>query len=317
MLLFAWYDYYTDRQLQGKSQPQKLDAMDDRCSDIGLKMSPNRFFAAEVIAFIISLTWLDFATGLTVLVMFNVALWVADKWCCSDDSNQPTFLPAWADVARNYAPLLLLVWLMRSFIIQPYHVPTGSLEPSLLPHELILVKQFQYGLRFPAWPFFTPNILPVGTPHRGDIALFRYPENEHILLIKRVVGLPGDHIEYKNKQLFVNGKLCAQQRVPLEMSLAIDHVPHRMHQDMYWENLIGAKNHLIYQSPDKAMRAPRTEWDVPQGMYFMMGDNRDNSHDSRFWGFVPEKNLIGKAWRVIFSWDINHHIRWGRLGSPL
>jgi signal peptidase I len=317
MFAFAGYDYY-----QGKKHGEH-------------SISANRFFSLQVITFVMALSWLDFSTALTGLTLFNALLWAAHglRACRSKrqlaldakediTSRKPqgggeAVMPAWAEVAKNYAPLLLLVWVLRSFVIQPYHVPTGSLEPTLLPHELILVKQYQYGLRFPAWPVFNRDIVPLGKPKRGDIALFRNPEDEKILLIKRVVGLPGDRIAYRDKKLYINGKFAEQQPVDEKTSMAIDNVPHASKQAMFIEQLAEAGKHYIYQSTAPAIQASETQWQVPQGMYFMMGDNRDNSYDSRFWGFVPERNLVGKAWFVFMSWDKAHHVRWQRIGAKL
>lgn len=310
MLAFVGYDYYESNA-------------DEKAS-----MNANRFFGLMAIGFMMALAWLDFATALTLLVLVNAVMWgayrIRMKKGLSDSNHanevavvEKANIPGWAQVAQDYAPLLLLVWVVRSFVLQPYHVPTGSLEPSLLPHELILVKQYQYGLRFPMWPLYYGKVVPVSLPKRGDIALFRYPENEHILLIKRVIGLPGDHITYKNKVLRVNGKVAKQLPIHPELSKQIDRVPHLYPQDMYSEQLPGYGRHLIYRSPEQANRAKQTEWTVPKGMYFMMGDNRDNSYDSRFWGFVEQEKLIGKAWLVFMSWDQHHRIRWKRLGTRL
>ncbi len=283
------------------------------------KLSANRFFSLLVIGFLMSLSWLDFATALTGLVVFTGGLWIAYRWSYREVpvSENPYQLAAWADVAKNYAPLLLLVWAVRSFIIQPYHVPTGSLEPSILPHELILVKQYAYGLRLPAWPITNAKMVGSHLPQRGDIALFRSPQNEKILLIKRVIGLPGDHIRYDNQQLYINGKLSEQVPVNATIAHMIDSEPHDVPQNMAIEKLVGGKDHYILVSQGEHRDGVQSEWVVPEHQYFMMGDNRDNSYDSRFWGFVPEQNFIGKAWFVFLSWDQNHHFRWDRFGTSL
>jgi len=219
-------------------------------------------------------------------------------------------MPIVIEYARAFFPVFLLVLSIRSFLIQPYKVPTGSLEPTILPVEFIVVNQYAYGLRLPV---LNTKILDIGEPKRGDIALFRFPKDPSMLFVKRVIGLPGDHIVYHNKILTINNKVVWQ--TPFGMDLDVEGgfpVPVQVRV----ENLDDVI-HKIFIKPGYK------EWEnvdvvVPPGSYFMMGDNRDSSNDSREWGVVPEENLVGRAFGVWMSWDSGKHgIRWERIGTKI
>ncbi|WP_230206112.1 signal peptidase I [Coxiella endosymbiont of Amblyomma americanum] len=218
------------------------------------------------------------------------------------------------DCSKTFFPPLLIVWVVRSFIIQPYHVLTGSLEPSVMPGDFIMVEQFAYGLRFPV---INKKIFSVNEPKRGQIVVFRWPKNLKIIFVKRVIGLPGDHIVYKHKQLYINGRQ-QKQKLLYKMNNSIDSL-----KGYPWtiyvkeEDLYSIKHRIYIHSVGGEIE--NCDLVVPSKHYFVMGDNRDNSDDSRQWGFVPEQNLIGKAFfRICFSWDsLNKHIRWRRFGSVL
>jgi signal peptidase I len=213
--------------------------------------------------------------------------------------------------------VLLVVWVLRSFLIQPYRVPTGSLLPTVVPGDFLVVNQFIYGLHF---PIANKKIADIGTPQRGDIALFYYPVNPNIVFVKRVIGLPGDHIEMHNKVLSINGKEMTQTHLgdaidnePSGINNMEEHIPVQVKE----ENLEGVK-HRIYIADKNTMLGLDFSVDVPAKNYFMMGDNRDSSDDSRIWGFVPEANLIGKAFRIWMHWDpIKHRPVWDRIGLPV
>lgn len=212
------------------------------------------------------------------------------------------------EYARAFFPVLLLVWTIRSFIIQPYRVPTGSLLPTVQPGDFIAVTQYSYGLRLPV---LRTKIMPIAEPKLGDVALFHWPPEFSYIFVKRVVGTPGDHVVYKNKTLFINGKKAEQKVVGSGYD---DHKGKVVEKRI--ENLNGIQ-HAIYIDPDQPSRPP-LDIVVPKGHYFMMGDNRDDSDDSRMWGFVPEHNLIGKAFLVWMSWDSkNYRVRWHRIGTWL
>lgn len=215
------------------------------------------------------------------------------------------------EYARTFFFIFLVVWLVRSFVVQPYRVPTGSLEPTVLPGDFILVAEYAYGLHFPAW---NKKIMNIGEPKRGDIALFHWPVKPDLVFVKRVIGLPGDHISYHHKVLYVNGNKIAQKF----LYKTFDEGPSGYQRLVYvkQENLQGIL-HRIYLQPYGG-ETDDYEGTVPKHHYFMMGDNRDNSDDSRQWGFVPEQDLIGKALTIWMSWNpIRSEIRWERIGKGL
>lgn len=209
-------------------------------------------------------------------------------------------LPIIIDYARSFFPVLCIVLLLRSFLFEPFRIPTPSLEPSLLTGDFIVLNKFDYGLRLPVW---RKLIYPIGEPQRGDIMVFRWPADTRYYFIKRVIGVPGDHISYVNKILTINGKKIPQTLI----STKADGV------QIKEEDLLGVK-HKIYSNPHKTTR-DYTDIVVPAGMYFMMGDNRDDSADGRYFGFTPEKDIVGKAVLVWLSWDKEHSkVRWDRFG---
>lgn len=218
-------------------------------------------------------------------------------------------MPVIIDYARSFFPVLLIVFLLRSFLFEPFRIPSGSLEPSLLVGDFILVNKYDYGIRL---PITHTKLVKTGEPKRGDIFVFRWPPNPSVLFIKRVIGIPGDHISYVNKVLNINGKEIPQEYVKNTMDYDESGQTFNVVQKM--EDLLGVK-HGIYQIPER-LTYDFKDIVVPQGMYFAMGDNRDNSADSRFFGFVPEENILGKAVVTWMSWDsLNHHVRFDRIGK--
>ena len=211
-------------------------------------------------------------------------------------------------IVKEYVWLFLAIWLVRSFLVQPYRVPSGSLEPTVYPGDFLLVNQFKYGFRFPVW---NKELITVDTPKRGDIAVFHYPKDPDTLFVKRVIGEPGDHIQYHNKKLFINGKEI--ERSYVENSVTLDK-PNQV--EMWDENLDGIQ-HQVYVNP-RLDYGEEVDVVVPEDHYFVMGDNRDGSHDSRHWGFVSRSHLVGKA---MFVWmsvdDVNWRIRFDRIGKWL
>lgn len=255
----------------------------------------------------------DFPLLLTCLVFLTGVIWLVDivffkKRRLAQNKSAPE--PKIVEYAHSFFPVLLLVLLIRSFLVQPYRVPTGSLEPTILPGDFVAVNQFAYGLRLPV---LNTKILSIGEPKIGDIAIFRWPVDPKVDFIKRVVGIPGDHVVYKDKVLYING----QEQILTPKGEGVDIEPDgNMTVEEYQENLAGI-SHRILINPNGGMEG---DFDVvvPSGYYFMMGDNRDASADSRDWGFVPEANLIGKGFIVWMSWDSQtHRIRWNRIGKIL
>jgi len=219
-------------------------------------------------------------------------------------------IPVLSEYARSLFPVLLLVFSIRSFAYESFRIPSGSLKPTLLVGDFILVNKFDYGIRLPV---FHTKLFAVSEPKRGDIVVFREPPTESRDLIKRVIGIPGDHIIYKDKILYINGTKSPQQFEKYTTDHDDDLAPWLVEQKE--ENFLGIK-HGIYLIPARE----NDDFDVlvPEGHYFMMGDNRDDSGDSRYWGFLPEKNIIGKATHVLVSFDtITHPVRWERTGSKI
>ncbi|WP_148254727.1 signal peptidase I [Aidingimonas lacisalsi] len=199
--------------------------------------------------------------------------------------------PWLVDYARSFFPVLLVVLLLRSFLVEPFQIPSGSMRPTLEVGDFILVNKFAYGLRLPV---VNTKFVEVDEPERGDIMVFRFPQDPSVNFIKRVVGLPGDRIRYEDKQLYVNGEQVSH-------TLVEDNPEQSPNERMLLENLDG-REHFIYNDPDDPGPQLR-ELEVPKGHYFTMGDNRDHSNDSRYWGFVPEENIVGKAFAVWMHWD--------------
>lgn len=220
-------------------------------------------------------------------------------------------MPVISDYSRSFFPVLLIVFLLRSFLFEPFRIPSGSLEPTLLVGDFILVNKFDYGVRLPV---VHKKVLENHAPKRGDIIVFRWPPNKAYDFIKRVIGLPGDKISYINKELFINGVKVPDKELKKEM--VTDEFGDDTLMQEKAENLLGVQ-HNIYINP-KRDSSNYFNLVVPPGMYFVMGDNRDDSADSRFWGFVPEENIVGKAILVWMSWDgIKDRIRWSRLGMSI
>ncbi len=218
--------------------------------------------------------------------------------------------PWYVEYSRSFFPVLLIVLLLRSFIVEPFRIPSGSMMPTLLVGDFILVNKFAYGLRL---PITHAKILGVGDPQRGDVAVFRFPDKPDTDYIKRVVGLPGDHVTYRNKVLYVNGERVPQSEIGPEVYRDARGVARRM---LRLSEELDAMSHDILIVPGY----PNAEGDyvVPPGKFFVLGDNRDNSNDSRFWGFVPEENLVGKAFVIWMNWDFdNGTANLSRIGTGI
>lgn len=234
--------------------------------------------------------------GITLLVdKFVLAKRRDDHWAATGVQGTR---PKMVEIARSYFPFLAIVLIVESFLVQPFQIPSGSMEPTLEVGDFILVNKLAYGVRL---PLLHTKVAPVGEPKRGEVMVFRYPSDPSMDYIKRVVGVPGDRILYTvDKKLFINGYLVAH-----------DFVSKDAEGDLYREQL-GAAEHMIRLQMSRYHAAPTSEWTVPAGHYFMMGDNRDGSYDSRYWtdpnipkellGMVPEENIVGKAFAIVMSW---------------
>ncbi|TNF33560.1 MAG: signal peptidase I [Gammaproteobacteria bacterium] len=193
--------------------------------------------------------------------------------------------PVIIETAKSFLPVLLIVLVLRSFLVEPFQIPSSSMEPTLEIGDYILVNKFTYGVRLPV---LGTKVIEMGEPARGDVMVF-FPPNDHRYFIKRVIGLPGDTIEYRNKVLYINGRQATQT---LQMALRTE---------ILATEQLGDVSHTIRKYP--ARLADNFAVTVPEGHYFMMGDNRDNSSDSRVWGFVPESNIVGRAFAVWMHWE--------------
>jgi signal peptidase I len=213
--------------------------------------------------------------------------------------------PWWLDWTAGLFPVIIVVFLLRSFLFEPFKIPSGSMIPTLLINDLILVNKFHYGVRLPV---INLKVLSNNSPQRGDVMVFRYPPKPSLDYIKRVVGVPGDEVAYLNKKLTINGNPLIKTALPDFFD------EDTMRYSKQFEETTGAKKYRLLNDDDRPAFIPGTEdfpnkqncrysnegvvCKVPEGHYFMMGDNRDNSLDSRYWGFVPEKNIVGKAFFV-------------------
>jgi signal peptidase I len=211
--------------------------------------------------------------------------------------------PTWVEYSGSFFPVIALVFVLRSFLFEPFKIPSSSMVPTLLVGDLILVNKFDYGIRLPV---LNKKVIQVGNPQRGDVMVFKYPKDMSQDYIKRVIGVPGDRITYENKRLTVNGK-------PVEYEAMDDYLDdeHPVYHKQYLEKLPNVAHRILNTEGARTINLSAVEefpqhenctysYDkftciVPEGNYFMMGDNRDNSADSRYWGFVPDRNIVGKA----------------------
>ena len=250
---------------------------------------------------------IDFAFILVVFTALSGLIWALDRvWWrgrriekAVRRGEEPPREPILVEYSRSLFPVLLIVLVFRSFLFEPFRIPSGSMMPTLLEGDFIVVNKYAYGLRLPV---ANTEILAIGDPGRGDVVVFRYPLDPAVNFIKRVVGLPGDTITWRGKQLYVNGEV-----VPLaqEARYSDDEVKcERPNPDAvrYTETLDGREHAVLLheRSPSRDL-----QWEVPEGHYFVMGDNRDRSNDSREWGFVPRDNLLGRAVGIWLNWNIS------------
>jgi signal peptidase I len=283
---------------------------------------------------------LDFSMVLVTVVAIAGLVWLVDHLVFEpqrrraaqaagrDPADLP--MPVTVDYARSFFPVAVIVLLVRSFIFEPFRIPSDSMMPTLLDGDFIIVNKFAYGLRLPV---LDQKVVSIGEPQRGDVVVFHYPPDPAVNFIKRLVGLPGDHVSIRSDQLIINGV-----PVPLQSDGRYDDgCYHNMREST---EILGTHRHqtLSCLTPDEIVAAPsascnrtlernyeciepsvagvrdhgdRDEIEVPPGEYLMIGDNRDNSYDGRYWGFVPEDHLVGKATRIWFNWDLH------RTGGPV
>lgn len=274
----------------------------------------------------------DFPTILTLLVFVSGLIWAIDaiafapkRRALAQDPDADEVErakahrePIMVEYARSFFPVFLIVLLLRSFLVEPFRIPSGSMMPTLLTGDFIMVNKFTYGIRLPV---LNKKVIELNDPQRGDVAVFRFPKDPRIDFIKRIVGLPGDKISYHHKTLYVNGVPQKLEKIGIYKG---EGSGLRMSGTYHLNEQLGEISHDVLvdtRVPDlppgcDVLRGG--EFTVPKGQYFAMGDNRDNSKDSRCWGTVPAENLVGKAFFIWFNWDVEMSSPdWGRIGTSI
>jgi signal peptidase I len=251
----------------------------------------------------------DFSFILVVATLITGVVWGVDslffkrRRAAAGVAREPVAV----EYARSFFPVILIVLLIRSFLFEPFRIPSDSMMPTLLDGDFIFVSKYAYGLRLPV---LNNKVVELGEPKRGDVIVFRLPSDPATNYIKRLIGLPGDHISVRGRQLFVNGQ-------PMPVELTGVYQGHGHTGARVGVEHLGEVRHDVLFIPERYTR----DYDeiVPAGHYFFMGDNRDNSRDSRFpeVGFVPERNLVGKAVRIWLNWDLPSAPIWSRIGDPI
>lgn len=257
-----------------------------------------------------------FEIALVVLTLVTGLVWLLDKLVLAkhraahqgllDDDAEPWYV----DYSKAFFPVLLAVLILRSFIAEPFRIPSNSMMPTLLTGDFILVNKFAYGLR---WPIINKKFVDIGEPERGDVVVFHPPHHPEQDWIKRVIGLPGDRVGYYDNRVHINGEPVEYDS--LGTYQGYDSGIGMSGAEELREQLPG-QPHLVLERTGIPFRDPgEGEWVVPPGHYFVMGDNRDNSEDSRYWGFLPEQNLRGKAFLIWMN--IDGGIDFSRIGQSI
>jgi signal peptidase I len=276
-----------------------------------------------LVAVAVLLVWVISAFGIEAALVLATLLsgvaWLVDKVWLRRRRGEGTREPLTIEYARSFFPIFLVVLLLRSFVVEPFRIPSGSMMPTLLVGDFILVNKFAYGLRLPVTK---TKILDNDDPQRGDVVVFRFPLNPRTDYIKRVVALPGDRVAYRNKTLFINGE---PQPIESIGPYRAEGSGIRANGSIEGRETLGDAEHAVLVNPFVPDFSPgcdflgHREVTVPAGHYFAMGDNRDDSNDGRCWGFIPEGNLVGKAFVIWLSWDWQRpgFMAWNRLGSTI
>ncbi|MBQ0754662.1 MAG: signal peptidase I [Gammaproteobacteria bacterium] len=254
---------------------------------------------------------IDIGFWLTILVAITGTTWLIEKWILKTKKDAPQHVMDGLEFSNSLLPVFFVVLVVRSFLFEPFTIPSGSMIPTLQVHDFVLVNKFSYGLRLPASHTL---IVETGKPQRGDVMVFRYPEDPSKNYIKRVIGVPGDKIEIRGLDLYINDALVdsVQTGESVQVEACVFSSRYRaMLPVKTWSftETIDGKPHLMQrrtcsredQTPHMALANQALE--VPEDSYFVMGDNRDNSQDSRFWGFVPKANIVGKASIIWMHWE--------------
>lgn len=240
-----------------------------------------------------------------VIAYVDRVVWRPNRQKAITSEKEPVII----EYARSLFPVFLVVLILRSFVIEPFRIPSGSMYPTLEIGDFIAVSKFSYGIKLPVTQ---TKIIPIDEPERGDIVVFSYPKDPNVDYIKRIVGLPGDEVAYIGRTVFVNNQPIRQQ--PKGKYHGNDSGAIMNGAKVVSETMDNGHQYDILLDMDKASRDLNSIV-VPEGHYFVMGDNRDHSNDSRFWGFVPEKNLKGKAFGIWMNWD--NGIHFNRIGKGI
>ena len=259
---------------------------------------------------------MNFALFLLLLLVVTGLVWLLDMLVLQKRRAKDAKPPWWAEYSISFFPVILIVFVLRSFLVEPFKIPSSSMVPTLLVGDFILVNKFTYGIRLPV---ANVKVVELGSPQRGDVMVFRYPEDTSLDYIKRVVGLPGDRLEVRNRRVSINGE-------PVPLKQVDDYLSKERMQfsRRFIERLDATEHEILLEDDAPAGLMPSRAFPfaancnyntaglactVPPGHYFVMGDNRDNSSDSRVWGFVPDENIVGKAF---FIWlNLNEFGRFG------
>jgi signal peptidase I len=248
---------------------------------------------------------LDFSLLLVVLTAFSGLVWLLDSMLfrrrrmdrAVREKVQRPRDPVIIEYSRSLFPVLLIVLLFRSFLFEPFKIPSGSMIPTLLVGDFIVVNKYSYGLKLPV---LNKKILSLGEPERGDVVVFRYPVDPGVNFIKRLIGLPGDTITYRNKELFVNGELVSSRQNGRYTRDEVKCSTPRADAVRFHETVDAVEHDILLHERSGSRNG---QWVVPEGHYFVMGDNRDRSNDSREWGFVPAENMMGRAVGIWMNFD--------------
>ncbi len=260
-----------------------------------------------------------FETALVVLTLLTGVIWLLDKLVLAKARARRSGLieakePVLVDYSKAFFPVLFVVLILRSFVAEPFRIPSSSMMPTLLIGDFILVNKFSYGIRL---PITNKKVIEIGEPARGDVVVFRPPQHPDQDWIKRVIGLPGDTVEFRDNQVFVNGTPFGYERLGTyegtgrgaEMTGA----------SLYAEQMPDRRHEILHIDQAAPFHLGEGTFHVPQGHYFVMGDNRDRSDDGRFWGTLPETQLRGKAFLIWMNVDTAAPgwVDWGRIGNPI
>jgi len=264
---------------------------------------------------------MNFPLIMLIALVVTGAIWLVDIYALKPNRDREAKEPMLVEYAKSFFPVILVVFVLRSFLVEPFKIPSGSMMSTLLVGDFILVNKHTYGIRLPV---INQKIVDINLPQRGDVMVFRFPEDPSLDYIKRVVGLPGDRVSYRDKKLTINGL-----EIPLVRQADYNYTKSGLNYvkaTQYLETL-GDHIHETLVQPD----APNLRFNdvkvfplrqncdyneesftctVPPGQYFTMGDNRDDSNDSRYWGFVPERNIVGRAFMIWWNFD-----DFGRIGK--